>query len=248
MTRIRSVLHRAPHDRRAAPTRVRRPPRPRVPTWRRVVTVTLWTVVAVFSLAYATSLAVPIWFQVHGQRLLIVTSGSMSGTESGGFDAGDAVVMRKITDASQLKVGQVVSFVPPGSDHLVTHRIVSLHQLPVMQQDPTTGRMVETLDPATGKTLKKPYIITQGDANSAPDVDATPLTRVRGVVLTVYHEWGWVLQWARSADGRLAMLAPPLAALVVMEVLSLVDARRVRPEPPRERHPNEVAVDDLLLD
>jgi len=248
MTRIRSALHRAPTERRAVPTRVRRQPRPRVPLWRRLVTVTLWTVVVVFGLAYATSLAVPLWFQVHGQRLLIVTSGSMSGTESGGFDAGDAVVMRKITDASQLKVGQVVSFVPPGSDHLVTHRIVSLHQLPVMQQDTTTGRMVETLDPTTGKTLKKPYIITQGDANSAPDPDATPLTRVRGVVLHVYHAWGWVLQWSRSADGRLVMLAPPLLALIVMEVLSLVDARRVHPEPSRERHPNEVAVDDLLLD
>ena len=142
MPRIRSALHRESPDRRATPTRGRRLPRPRVPTWRRVLAVTLWTVVAVFGLAYATSLAVPLWFQVHGQRLLIVTSGSMSGSESGGFDAGDAVVMRKITDASQLKVGQVVSFVPPGSDHLVTHRIVSLHQLPVMQQDPTTGRMV----------------------------------------------------------------------------------------------------------
>jgi signal peptidase len=174
MSRIRSVLHRVPHDRRAAPTHVRRRPRPRVPTWRRAVTVALWTVVAVFAVAYATSLAVPLWFQAHGQRLLVVTSGSMSGTESGGFDAGDAVVMRKITDASQLKVGQVVSFVPPGSDHLVTHRIVSLHLLPVMQQDLTTGRMVETLDPATGKTLKKPYIITQGDARTRRPTSTRP--------------------------------------------------------------------------
>ena len=109
MPRIRSALHLESPDRRATPTHGRRLPRPRVPTWRRVLAVTLWTVVAVFGLAYATSLAVPLWFQVHGQRLLIVTSGSMSGSEAGGFDAGDAVVMRKITDASQLKVGQVVS-------------------------------------------------------------------------------------------------------------------------------------------
>ena len=246
MSRLRSVLLRGPRDRRNAVVRVR--PGRRPGGWaRRVVTVALWTVVALFGGAYATSLAVPLWFQTHGQRLLIVTSGSMSGTGSGGFDAGDAVVLRSITDASQLKVGQVVSYWPPGSDRLVTHRIVALQSLPVLQQDVATGRMVATLDPTTGKPLKKPYVITQGDANSSPDPDATPYTRVRGVVLHVYHEWGWVLQWARSPEGRLGMLAPPLTALAVMEVISLVDARRARPESPRERHANERAVDDLLL-
>jgi signal peptidase len=218
--------------------------------WRRAVTVVLWAVVVVFGLAYATSLAVPLWFQVHGQRLLIVTSDSMSGTESGGFDAGDAVVMRRITDASQLRVGQVVSFWPPGSDRLVTHRIVALESLPVLRQDAATGRMVDTLDPTSGKPLKKPYVMTQGDANPAPDPDATPYTRVRGVVLRVYHEWGWVLQWANSPEGRLAMLAPPLTALAVMEVLAVLEGRRARRKHPgrsQGRYANQRAVDDLLL-
>ena len=68
--------------------------------------------------AYATSLAVPLWFQLHQQRILIVTSGSMAPK----FEAGDAVVLRAISDESDLKVGQVISFWPTGSDELVTHR------------------------------------------------------------------------------------------------------------------------------
>ena len=73
--------------------------------------------------AYATSLAVPLWFQVHHQRLLIVTSGSMAPK----FDAGDAVVLRAISNESDLKVGQIISFWPTGStSELVTHRIVAL--------------------------------------------------------------------------------------------------------------------------
>jgi signal peptidase len=132
----------------------------------------------------------------------------------------------------------------------VTHRIVALQSLPVLQQDAATGRMVETLDPTTGKPLTKQYVLTQGDANPAPDPDAAPYTSVRGVVLHVYHEWGWALQWAGSAVGRLAMLAPPLIALAVMEVLAVAEgrrARRMRPGLSSERLASRRAVDDLLL-
>ncbi|MDM8084856.1 signal peptidase I [Cellulomonas cellasea] len=221
--------------------------------WRRVVTGVLWGVVVLFSTAYATSLAVPLWFELHHQQVLVVTSGSMSGGQSGGFDAGDAVVMRRLTDPSQLKVGQVVSFWPQGSDHLVTHRIVSMHYLPVMRQDEATGQMVTTYDQATGEPVLRPYIMTKGDANAEPDPDATPFSRVRGVVLDVYPRWGWVLEWARSATGRLTMLTPPLLALATMELMSVLreraltrgladagDARRGRPTEEDDR--------DLLLD
>jgi signal peptidase len=211
----------------------------------------LWSVVGIFGASYATSLAVPLWFELHHQRLLIVTSGSMSGTASGGFDAGDAVVMREISDPSQLKVGQVVSFWPPGSDHLVTHRIVSLHYLGVMHPDENTGQMVPTQHPATGAQVMRAYIVTKGDANSEPDPNATPLGQVRGVVLHVYPGWGWVLDKARSPRGRFAMLAPPLAALAAMEILALVDSRRARSrrlDLDSRRLIRERSVDDLLVD
>ncbi|MFI2754246.1 signal peptidase I [Cellulomonas sp. P22] len=222
----------------------------RAPGWFRAVTAALWTVVAVCSLAYATSLGVPLWFSLHHQRVLVVTSGSMSGARSGGFDAGDAVVMRHITDPSQLKVGQVVSFWPPGSDHLVTHRIVSLHYMPVMRQDEVTGRMVESVD-GSGSATTRPYVVTKGDANAEPDPDATPLSRVRGVVLGVYPRWGWVLEWTGSATGRLVMLAPPLASLAAMELMALLRDRSARrtaaTDPAPAGHTGARTADDALL-
>ncbi|WP_448630373.1 signal peptidase I [Cellulomonas soli] len=140
------------------------------------MTATLWVVVLVGGAAYAASLAVPLWFQVHEQRLLIVTSGSMAPM----FEAGDAVVLRRITDPSQLKVGQVVSFWPVGSQSLVTHRVVELHMLPQLEADPLDPtRSVPLLDDA-GDVVENPYIVTKGDANPLRDPNATPLTRVRG--------------------------------------------------------------------
>jgi len=241
-----------PVARAAAPTPASLP----APRWQRATTVVLWVVVALFSTAYAASLAVPLWFQLHHQQVLVVTSGSMSGVRSGGFDAGDAVVMRRLTDPSQLEVGQVVSFWPQGSDHLVTHRIVSLHYLPVMRQDPETGKMLTTIDQSTGEPVLRPYVMTKGDANAEPDPDATPFSRVRGVVLDVYPHWGWALQWARSPIGRLTMLAPPLLALAAMELMAVMRERALKrelgagphdPHDARRQHADG-GEHDLLLD
>ena len=216
-------------------------PKVRRPWWRVAVTAVLWMVVAVGGLAYATSLAVPLWYQMHGQRLLIVTSGSMAPR----FIAGDVVVLRAITDASELKVDQVVTFRPVGSESLVTHRIVELHMLPALQQDGTSGRMVPVLDDK-GQAILQPYIVTRGDANSAPDPNATPVSRVRGVVIGWHHKWGTVLAWAGSPQGRAVMLVPPLVALGLLELLAvLVDRRR---RPPARRPAEGRSFDAILLD
>lgn len=229
-------------DRRAAPP-APRPVRRRPTSLRaRIVHGLLWSIAGLCVAGYAASLLVPLWFQVNQQRLLIVTSGSMSPY----FDAGDAVVMRQITEPSQLRVGQVASFWPTGSDKLVTHRIIELKMLPVLQQDETTDRMVPTLDPTTGKPAERPYILTKGDANPKPDPDATPLSRVRGVVLDVHPRWGAVLGWAHSPTGRLLMLAPPLAILAAMEITSVVEVRRTHPKQAAAATKG-VIVDDLLL-
>ncbi len=223
----RSVHATQPAYERRAPSTPRHRQTPSTPA-RRAVTAGLWTVVVLFGLAYAVSVAVPLWFTLNDQRLMIVTSGSMSGSAEGAFDAGDAVVLRQISDPSELRVGQVASFWPVGSDQLVTHRIVALQSLPVMQQDVETGRMEPTLDPDTGEPIMRPYIFTKGDANLKPDPDATPLSQVRGIVLDVHPKWGWVLDWAGSPMGRLVLLGPPLAALATLEALALIRERRSR--------------------
>jgi signal peptidase I len=207
-----------------------------------VLRIGLWTIVAVCTAAYALTLLVPLWFQVHGQRLLIVTSGSMAPQ----FDAGDAVVMQKIDNPSQLKVDQIASFWPPGSKTLVTHRIIGLKMLPVLKPDKSTGRAVPELDPTTGQGIERPYIFTKGDANAYPDPDATPLSQVRGVILRVHPGWGYVLAWAHSPQGRMIMLAPPLAVLAGLELAALYGARQSLVERRLDRERSDV--DDLLLD
>jgi len=217
--------------------RTRRRPQP---WWRRVTTVVLWTVVVVGALAYGLSLAIPMWFQLHDERLLVVTSGSMAPY----FDAGDAVVMHSVDDASDLKEGQVVSFWPASSSQLVTHRIVHLVKLPVMRSD-ASGKSVPSLD-AQGRPKLNPYIITKGDANATADPDATPVTRVRGVVLDVHRKWGFVLDWASSAVGRAVMLVPPLVALATLELLALGNDRRRGRSKPATR-PEDRSIDAYML-
>ncbi|HEY0118118.1 MAG TPA: signal peptidase I [Cellulomonas sp.] len=209
--------------------------------WKVALVAVLWTVVAVGGAAYATSLAVPLWYQVHGQRLLVVTSGSMAPR----FVAGDVVVLRAITDASELKVDQVVTFRPVGSDSLVTHRIVELHQLPALRQDAATGRMVPVLD-GSGNPILQPYIVTQGDANSSPDPNATPVSRVRGVVIGWHHHWGTVLAWTSSPQGRALMLVPPLVALGLLELVAVLEDRHRRV--PARRPAEGRSFDAILLD
>lgn len=228
---------RAPRPPARAPGR----PRRRRPWWRVAVSAVLWSVVAVGAVAYAASLAVPLWYQVHGQRLLIVTSGSMAPR----FVAGDVVVLRAISDASELKVDQVVTFRPIGSESLVTHRIVELHQLPALEQDVASGRMVPVLD-ERGEPILQPYIVTRGDANAAPDPDATPVSRVRGVVVGWHHDWGTVLAWAGSPQGRAVMLVPPLVALGLLELIAVLGDRR-RPVPVHQPEPAH-SFDAILLD
>jgi signal peptidase I len=190
----------------------------------RATRLALWSLVVLCAGTYAASLLVPLWYQVQEQRLLIVTSGSMAPS----FRAGDAVVLQHISDPSQLRPGQVVSFWPPGSDDLVTHRIQDLRTMPVLEQDVTTGRMVPVLDASTGEPVMREHLITQGDANDTRDPDAVPVTRVRGVVLDVHAKWGAVLSWTHSDVGRLVMLGPPLLALAGMEIATVVHDRRRR--------------------
>ena len=178
-----------PRQRGAAPS-VPAAPRRWLPRPRHVLRALVWTVVVAEVGLFAASLGVPLWYQVHGQRLLIVTSGSMAPF----VQAGDVAVLQEIDDPSQLRVGQVATFWPPGSRHLVTHRIVDMKMLPALVQGPG-GKMVPQLDGA-GQPVMRPYIYTKGDANRTRDPNATPLVRVRGVVVSSHAAWGRWLGWA----------------------------------------------------
>ncbi len=210
------------------------------PTGRGVFRAVAWTAVVAGVGLFATSLAIPAWFGLHGQRLLIVTSGSMSPF----VEAGDIAVLQQIDDPSQLRVGQVATFWPPGSKHLVTHRIVDLKMLPAVVQN-DAGKMVPQLD-ATGHPIERPYIYTKGDANETRDPNATPLVRVRGVVVAAYAGWGATLGWAQSPAGRFTLLAPPLALLASLELVDLAAERRRLARRPAARPVSTQGVSDAF--
>jgi signal peptidase len=158
----------------------------------------------------ALSVALPVYYRVIGDQLLVVTSGSMAPT----FQAGDAVVMRSV-EADALRPQMVITFQPVNGTGLVTHRIASLHTLP----------------DAEGQTTA--YVRTRGDANDAFDPDLTPVANIVGVIDGEPVVCGWaparcgeLLLWATSPMGRLAIFVPPLLVLIAAELASI---RRARP-------------------
>ena len=174
-----------------------------------------WT----FSVVFAASLvgilvsnAVPLWYRIHGERLLVVTSGSMEP----GIHAGDAVVIRPLT-APELRVGQVVTFQPPLSDHYTTHRIVAILKRYLVKHPGPDDR-------------PQYFIRTQGDHNPTPDPDLTQIGSIRGIVTEVMPGWGHFLTWAHTAEGRLVLFAPPLLLILGAELASWHHPRKSRPE------------------
>lgn len=167
-------------------------------------------IVVPFVAVIVASYAVPLWYQVQGKRLLVVTSGSMEPA----IGVGDAVVIQQVTDASQLRIGQIITFYPVRSRMLVTHRIVGTARIERVDED---GNAILGPD---GKPLTDPWVKTKGDANNDADPNITPATSVRGIVREVHPGWGVPLAWAHSPLGRMILFIPPLLVLIVLELRS----------------------------
>jgi signal peptidase len=182
-----------------------------------------WAFRAVFAASMALALlayGIPLWYHTHGQRILVVTSGSMAPT----FNTGDAVVITKISP-SELRPGQVVTFWPMGHQgNLTTHRIINLLERPDYIYGTTTP-----IEGPNGEAQVSQYIQTQGDANGDPDYNLTPVANVRGAVTEVKKGWGYPLGYAHSPLGRFLIFAPPLALLLGAELMSW--RRRPKPSP-----------------
>ncbi|MGL4173797.1 MAG: signal peptidase I [Actinomycetota bacterium] len=130
-------------------------------------------------------------FTARGDRVLIVTSGSMEPR----FQAGDTVLIRPMLE-QDFAVGQVVTFRPQGaSDRLTTHRIVAVHP------------REEGL-----------FLQTKGDANAAPDPDFVPAGSVLGVMTGSAEYLGRWLAFYQSPVGRLVVLGIPLLLLFLAQV------------------------------
>ena len=178
----------------------------------RLLRVAVRLALAVSLVLAALSVALPVYYKVIGDQLLVVTSGSMAPT----FEPGDAVVMRT-AEADALRPQMVITFQPVNGTGLVTHRIASLHTLPDAEGKPTA------------------YVRTRGDANDVYDPDLTPVANIVGVIdgQPPVCDWapagcGELLLWATSPMGHVVIFVPPLLMLIAAEIAAI---RRARPAP-----------------
>jgi signal peptidase len=89
---------------------------------------------------------------VLGLQRYVITGGSMTGTIPKG-----AVIYSRITPAAQLKVGDIITFTPPGFGEAVTHRIIAIEPGPDGRPAVRTkGDFNETPDPWNPVTLNGP--------------------------------------------------------------------------------------------
>ncbi len=151
-----------------------------------------------------------------GYERYVITGGSMSGTIEKG-----SVVFSKSTPAEDLKVGDVITYLPPadsGVTTLVTHRILSM--------EPGEN----------GSTVFR----TQGDAN--PDPDPWTFSLVDDEEPVVQHavpKVGWIMIALADREIRMLVVGLPAAVIALMALAQLIGALR----PSRE---DEDATEDVV--
>lgn len=142
-----------------------------------------WLLLAAVVAAALALIVVP---KATGARPLTVLSGSMSGT----YDIGDAVIVRPV-DTAELAVGDVITFQARSDDPtLTTHRIVGL-----AYGSEGTG------------------FVTRGDANSSADPSPIKPEQVMGEVWYSVPLVGYASVWMA---GDLARLAVDLLAVALL--------------------------------
>lgn len=145
----------------------------------------LATVLCISALAIvAVSVVVP---ALLGMQRYVITGGSMTGTIAKG-----SVIYSRLTPTDQLKVGDIITFVPPGYTSSITHRIVGIQE---------------------GKDGRRVYH-TKGDFNAAADPWAVNLAAPRQARYVLHIPYiGYFL--AALAIRQVRMLLVGLPALLI---------------------------------
>ncbi len=127
----------------------------------------------------------------------------LSGSMRPAYDVGDVVIDEEIAPLDARR-GDIITFHDPDRGGvLVTHRVVRVR---------TDGAKVS--------------VVTKGDANDADERWAVPADGSIGRVRMHVPKVGWVVQWARGREGKLALIVFPALGLVVLELTGLI---RLRP-------------------
>lgn len=131
---------------------------------------------------FARKSPVPSFF---GTSWLIVTTGSMSGT----IEDGDMIIVKK---ADEFKIGDIITFLPPGDTVPTTHRIIR---------------------------IKDGKYYTKGDANNAEDTHPIEKGDIVGKVTGTVPHVGLFFRWLKDEFGWVYMVA--IVGVVVAGVVLL---------------------------
>ena len=126
----------------------------------------------------------------------------LSGSMEPGIPTGSVVVVTRVA-ASDVKVGDVITFQPPGRTSFVTHRVL-------------------TLDASSGL----PVVTTKGDANAAPDPWSLTLRGSGWRFAFSMPFAGYFLVAAQSPIGRLVLVLVPGLGLALLYLLDELRPRR----------------------
>lgn len=150
---------------------------------------------------YAT--VVPWMIQRSGERLVTITSGSMTP----GIPVGATLGIHEPADRTALQPGQIITFKATGNGTVISHRIV---------------RRLETAK------LGGVFYQTKGDANRTADPDLASASSIIGVVDGVLPTWQSAAVDLQTPRGRLAVYGGLFALVALGEIADLVGARRRR--------------------
>jgi signal peptidase I len=128
------------------------------------------------------------------EKPLVVLSGSMTPI----MLPGDIIIV-KLVDQSELEVGDVIAFQPPGSRPgiLVTHRIISLEE------------------------GKERLIQTKGDANNEKDAFKIPTSKAFGKLVFVIPFLGYLTEFSKYKIFFIIMIIIPACLLITDEIKNI---------------------------
>lgn len=132
---------------------------------------------------------------LFGMTLMVVQSGSMSGTASDHIEINDLIFVAK-TEIEELKVGDIVAFID--RKVIVTHRIQSI-------QTDENGNL---------------FLITKGDANNVED---DPITKENliGIYRGRIPKLGRMILFFQEPAGIVVIIGIPIAALGIVKLIQL---------------------------
>jgi signal peptidase len=132
---------------------------------------------------------------VIGWQRYAIVSGSMTGT----YDKG-SLVLDDVVPVGRLKVGDVITYLPPTGDHLITHRIAWI------------GR-----DQAGARIFR-----TKGDANPVADPWTFKLDRPEQAHVRLGVPYaGYALTALGRRDVRMALIGFPAALIAALHLAGL---------------------------